>query len=99
MWPTNDRREKRGCKTFFQDYLQMCYPVSKKEVLGRGCLPEHYAALEILAEVTSLPEEPERLARVQQLSGCQFLQLSDDCRIRLAELGLKTTDLPETDPE
>ena len=62
-------------------------------------MPEHDAALEILAEVTSLPEGPERLARVQQLSGCQFLQLLDDCRIRLAELGLKTTDLPETDPE
>ena len=55
--------------------------------------------LEELSEIISLPQGPHRVARVQQLSGCQFLHLLDDCRIRLAEVGLKTTDLPETDPE
>ena len=67
--------------------------------LGRGCLTEYDAALEILAELTSLPEGPERLARVRQLSGSQFLGLLDDCRTQLAQLGLTTTDHPETDPE
>ena len=68
-------------------------------LLGSGCLTEHDAAIEILAELTSLPEGQARLARVQQLSESQFLDLLDDCRTRLAQLGLTTTDHPETDPE
>ena len=73
--------------------------IKKNEVLGGGCLTEHDAAIEILAELTSLPLGPERLARVQQLSGSQFLGLLDDCKTQLAQLGLTTTDHPETDPE
>ncbi len=57
------------------------------------------AITDALKYLTSLPWGPERLARVQQLSGSQFLRLSDDCRTRLAQLGLTTTDHPETDPE
>ena len=75
----------------------MC--IIKSGLLGSGCLTEHDAAIEILAELTSLPEGPERLALVQQLSGSRFLDLLDDCRTRLAHVGLATTDRQETDPE
>ena len=89
-----------GLKDIFSQLFEnVLSGIRKSELLGRGCLTEHDAVIEILTELTSLPLGPERLARVQQLSGSQFLGLLDDCKTQLAQLGLATTDHPETDPE
>ncbi len=54
---------------------------------------------EALKIVTSLPQGPERHARVQRLSVSKVLDLLDDCEARLAQLGLSMTYHQETDPE
>ena len=90
----------RGLKNLFsklRDHVKMC--IIKSGLLGSSCFTEHGAAIEILAELTSLPQGEARLARLRQLSGSRFLDLLNDCRTRLAELGLATTYRPETDPE
>ena len=61
-----------------------------------GGVTEYEAAAESLKDLTSLPQGPERLGRVQQLSGSQFLTLLADCRIQLSQLGLTASYHPET---
>ena len=57
------------------------------------------AIAEALKIVTSLPQGPERHARVQHLTASQIRDLIDDCEARLAQLGLTTKYHPETAPE
>ncbi len=64
-----------------------------------GGVTEYEAAAEALKYLTSLPQGPERLDRVQQLSGSQFLYLLADCRTQLSQLGLTASYRPETDQE
>jgi hypothetical protein len=54
---------------------------------GEG-MTEIKEIVEALKDLTSLHQGEERLGRVQHLSGSQFLGLLDDCRTRLAQLGL-----------
>lgn len=61
-----------------------------------GGVTEFEAVAESLKNLTSLPQGPERLGRVQQLSGSQFLDLLADCRTQLTRLGLTASYHPET---